>query len=72
VQVMVRIEGQLSPCPGSECGRQPKHWVDHRGGQLHFLECSPCGMSSTAKYPTFQQAVEEWELKRVTRVLAAK
>lgn len=56
MQVYQPMSGQLTPCPK---GHQPKHY-HVRGADLHFLECSPCG-TRTAKYDTFQQAVEAWE-----------
>jgi transcription elongation factor Elf1 len=65
MQRQIKIDGVLSPCP--RCGKQPKHWLDARQGGQHTLECSPCGMASTAPYPTFQQAVESWEAQSVTQ-----
>ena len=66
MQRLVKIEGELTPCPGQRCGRQPKHWIDCRGGGQHLLECSPC-QNRTPKFPTFQEAVEAWEQQKVER-----
>ena len=57
MQRQLKIEGTLAACT---CGRQPRHWLDQRGGGLHFLECSPCG-TRTPSFPTFNEAVEFWE-----------
>lgn len=57
MQREVKIEGELSGCPG--CGRQPKHIVS-LGKGLHHLECPPCCVR-TAKCTTLQEAVELWE-----------
>ncbi len=59
MQVMVKIEGKLAPCPKPGCGAQPKHWNDRRRGGTHFLECV-CG-NRTPAYPTFNEAVASWE-----------
>ena len=66
IQQQQRIDGQLSAC---RCERQPKHYF-LRGPSTHFLECSPCGVR-TAKYATFQEAVEAWE-GRHTEVITSR
>lgn len=63
IQVQEKIEGQLTACPGKDCGRQPKHWVV-RGKNLHMLECTPCG-NRTPKFSTFNEAVAAWESQAV-------
>ena len=62
MQRMISIEGDLLAC--HVCGKQPRHWHE-LGGNLHFLECSPCG-SRTPKLPTFTQAIQAWETSTVT------
>jgi hypothetical protein len=58
MQQQVKIDGLLAAC--RKCSRQPKHWLDHRHGGTHALECSPCE-NKTPFFPAFQQAVEFWE-----------
>jgi hypothetical protein len=58
MQRMIRITGEIAPCPG--CGKQPKHWNEPARGGAHFLECSPCNVR-TARHSTAQQAFEAWE-----------
>lgn len=64
VQYSVKIEGQLAGCPG--CSRQPRAY-HVRGKDLYLLECSPCGLR-TAKMPTLQEAVAQWEANETTRM----
>ena len=59
-QRQIRINGELNQC---SCGKQPKHY-QQLGKDTHFLECPPCGVR-TAKYPTFQEAVSDWENRTV-------
>lgn len=57
IQDQVHLEGRLAECSG--CGRQPRAYFV-RGKGLHLLECAACGMR-TAKLPTMQEAVAQWE-----------
>ncbi len=58
MQRMLPMTGVLAAC--RKCGRQPHHWLDHRHGGTHALECSPCD-NKTPYLNTFQDAVEFWE-----------
>ena len=62
-QHQIRIEGELAAC---RCSKQPKHYHEP-GRDLHFLECSPCGVR-TGKFATFQEAVAQWEAQQIEAV----
>jgi len=59
---MIRIDGTLAAC--HTCSGQPKHFETRMRGGLHHLECPACRVR-TARFPTFQQAVEAWEAKEM-------
>ena len=67
IQTQIKIEGQLAQCPG--CGKQPRAY-HVLGKNLYLLECYPCGLR-TAKQPTMQQAVEQWEAQESMRAVRA-